>query len=569
MERESFENDEVADLLNESFITIKVDREERPDIDRVYMYATELLTGRGGWPNSVWLTPDGRPWFAGTYFPPEGRPGLPGFKALLRKLAALWRDDRDTIETQADRLSAAIGQTVSAGRGKPVGRLDRTVVDAAVQGLRTAYDRRHGGFGDAPKFAPHGSLRLIFYEYRRTGDRSLREMAVHMLDAMARGGIRDHLAGGFHRYSTDGEWLVPHFEKMLYDNAQLARAYVDSYLTTGDETYRDVAKEVCDWVLREMTDSEGGFHAAVDAESEGEEGKFYLWTYEEVLNVLGREEGKLFCRVYGVSQGGNFRDVATGRLLGTSVLHLLKSLEGAAEEAGIQPSELAARLTLGRKQLLDRRNTRVRPRLDDKALAGWNGLMIGSLAYAGRHLNEPGYTEAAARAADFVLSQMQADGRLVHIYRQGVSGLKAYLEDYAFVADGLLELHEATGEHRYVDEAQALIQVVMQEYSDPAGGFFMTSRDHGKLLIRPTALFDGATPSGNGVAAQVLLRLARLTGRSTYLEVAAASLEGSVGLMLETPRASESLILATAMYVDQQTAKSGGHTGGQGVSDAL
>ena len=375
MERESFEREDVAEILNASFVPIKVDREERPDLDEIYMTATQLFSGRGGWPNSVWLTPDGRPWYAGTYFPPDDRMGIPGFKSLLRQLAELWRTRRADVEKQANEFAEAMRRVSAAGPARgDVAAVD--LVKAALDELAGAFDERFGGFGGAPKFPPHTALALIAHECRRSPDARLLRMMTATLDAMARGGIHDHVGGGFHRYSTDERWFLPHFEKMLYDNAQLARAYAEGFALTGNADYRAAAMDTCDWVLREMSDPAGGFFSALDADSEGQEGKFYVWTRAEIIEALGDDEGDVFCRVYGVEKNGNFRDEAGGGATGANILYLRAPSDAALHE----------RLKNSREKLLQRRAARVRPYCDDKALSGWNGLMIGALAYAGKRL---------------------------------------------------------------------------------------------------------------------------------------------------------------------------------------
>ncbi|MGO8705399.1 MAG: DUF255 domain-containing protein [Candidatus Brocadiia bacterium] len=544
MERESFEREDVAEILNASFVPIKVDREERPDLDEIYMTATQLFSGRGGWPNSVWLTPDGRPWYAGTYFPPDDRMGIPGFKSLLRQLAELWRTRRADVEKQANEFAEAMRRVSAAGPARgDVAAVD--LVKAALDELAGAFDERFGGFGGAPKFPPHTALALIAHECRRSPDARRLRMMTATLDAMARGGIHDHVGGGFHRYSTDERWFLPHFEKMLYDNAQLARAYAEGFALTGNADYRAAAMDTCGWVLREMSDPAGGFFSALDADSEGQEGKFYVWTRAEIIEALGDDEGDVFCRVYGVEKNGNFRDEAGGGATGANILYLRAPSDAALHE----------RLKNSREKLLQRRAARVRPYCDDKALSGWNGLMIGALAYAGKRLDEPRLIAAAERAAAFVLTVMRKDGRLLRSYRQGEAGLNACLDDYAFLADGLLDLREATGDARWLDEAKSLAAVMKEHFWDRAhGGFFLTSDDHEDLLLRLKPAHDQATPSGNGVAARVLIRLAALTGEAEYLETAHETLNAFLGVMQSMPQAASGLILAAAMLLETKPA---------------
>ena len=542
MERESFSRTDVADILNKHYIAIKVDREERPDVDKVYMLATQMLTGSGGWPNSLWLTPDGKPWHAGTYFPREDSVNRRGFKTVLTQLAETWRNRRKDVDAQAESVAAHMRKYASATQAKSASKLDYELLSAATEQLSRSFDSRHGGFGGAPKFPPHDTLALLFHEYRRTKDKALLQMATATLDAMALGGIHDHLGGGFHRYSTDEKWFLPHFEKMLYDNAQLARAYVDAYLFTGNDRYKQVAAGVYECVLREMTDEDGAFHSAFDAESEGEEGKFYLWRRKEILDILGAEQGQVFCNVYGVEDEGNFRDEASGDKPGTNILHLREPI----------PIELSERLLANRGELLARRNLRIWPHLDDKVLTSWNALMIASMAYGGQHLKEPRYTASAEKAADFILEHMQSNGRLLRTFRRGGKArLDAYLDDYAFLGDALVDLYEATGEKRWLEEAQRLAQEMLKHYSDSsAGGFFFTANDHEELLLRTKDPFDSAVPAGNAVAARLLVRLSKHTTHEEYLNAAAETLQAFLGFMEQMPAATAGLLSASGVYLD-------------------
>jgi len=552
MEHESFEHDDVAKILNDNYIAIKVDREERPDVDRIYMTATQMLTGRGGWPNSLWLTADGKPWYAGTYFPREDRQGMIGLKTILTRLADVWRTKRSDVDARAKQISDRMKRYASAGTSlKADGRLSHELLATAARYMRGTFDPQLGGFGRAPKFPPHGSLRLLLAEYRRTGEATLLKMATTTLDWMARGGIHDQVAGGFHRYSTDAYWFLPHFEKMLYDNAQLSRAYVEGYLATKDERYRHIAMRTYDWVLREMADPAGGFHSALDADSEGEEGKFYVWHRKEVLEVLGKAEGQWFCRVFNMVDEGNFRDQAGGEKPGTNIPHLTKPLADIAKEAKVTPAALQKRISAAHAKLLAVRVKRVWPHRDDKVLVSWNALMIGSLAYGGKHLAEPRYTAAAEKAADFILKTMRRKGRLLRTYRQGAAKLNAYLDDYAFLADALLNLHETTGKKRWLDEAVALVETMIKHHKDPAGGgFYFTSDDHEELLSRVKDPSDRAVPSGNAVAAHVLVRLGKATGEKKYLDLGGESLKAFHGLMARSPRSMERMLLAAGDYVD-------------------
>ena len=544
MERESFENDEIAEILNEHYIAIKVDREERPDIDQQYMLASQLLAGRGGWPNSVWLLPDGRPWMAGTYFPRER------FGDLLLDMVKIWKTRRNEVEQQAQRVTAAVREAglakASAAKQRP---LDQPLVDRAVLQVRQSFDAQHGGFGGAPKFPPHDKLLLLAHEYRRSGDAVLLEMLTATLDAMAAGGIHDHLGGGFHRYSTDEAWLLPHFEKMLYDNAQLLRAYTEGYVLTKDEAYREIALGIVAWIEREMTAAGGAFYSGIDAESEQEEGKFYVWPYDEVLATLGQQQGNLFAAAYGLDQQGNYVEQTTGKRAGTNVVYLPEPLAQLARGRDLDPARLKSDLDAMREKLLAVRAERIPPRTDDKILSGWNGLMIGSLAYAGQQLKEPQLTTAATNAAQFVLAKMTEDGRLLRTYRAGQAKIPAYLNDYAFLANGLLDLYEATNDRQWLDAATQLTDTMLDSFHDKEdGGFFFTSSGHEDLLMRSKNLLGGGNiPSGNAVAAEVLLRFGRISQREDYHQTAEQTLEAFSDLMWRQPLATDSLILATAI----------------------
>lgn len=529
MERESFENDSIAELMNERYVCIKVDREERPDIDAIYMKATQLMSGRGGWPNSLWLTPDGRPWFAGTYFPPEDAAGRAGFRTVLNSLADAWRDRRGEVEEQADRFAEAMREVSEVGAA---GQIDRVLLDRAFESLRTSYDPARGGFGSAPKFPPHGSFSLIFAEYDREGDPALLDMATRTLDAMIDGGVHDLLGGAFHRYSTDSNWFLPHFEKMLYDNAQLLGALADAYRITRDEGHRRAAAGIVDWLKREMLDASGGFYSALDADSEGEEGKFYLWSLDELLEALG-EDGQWFAERCGATAEGNYYEEASGHRPGTNILHLP---EGA-------PSD-TARFDAARERLLGLRAGRVRPHLDDKVLTSWNALMITGLVKASR-VFEGELLDLAAANADFLLAELRRDGKLLRSWRAGSAELPAYLDDYAFLAFALLDLHEASGEDRWREEALALAETMLEDFEDEDGGFYFTADGAEDLLLRNMDPYDHALPSGNGVAARLMLRLADLTGESHWRSRAEACIARFATHMGQAPRGTESLLLAS------------------------
>ncbi|MHC4861286.1 MAG: thioredoxin domain-containing protein, partial [Planctomycetota bacterium] len=475
MERESFENEETAALLNEHFVAIKVDREERPDVDNVYMAAVQALSGHGGWPLSVFLTPEGKPFWGGTYFPPEDRFGRPGFKSVLVQIAGAWREKREEVLEGAERLTQFVADLNVTVKGAA---LDEKTLANGVDEFASRFDSRRGGFESAPKFPRTHSLSFLLRQHARTGDAQVLAMVEKTLAEMARGGIYDHVGGGFHRYSTDPLWLVPHFEKMLYDQALVARASLEAYQVTGKPVYADLARDVFRYVLRDMTDEKGGFYSAEDADSEGVEGKFYVWTRDEILEVLGEADGELFAKVYDVKADGNFREEASGEETGTNILHLERPLEETAGELGTDAAGLAKRLAPMREKLFAVRERRIHPLKDDKILTDWNGLMIGTLAYAGRTLDEPRYTEAARKAADFLLTTMVSDGRLLHRYRGGQASILAFLDDHAFLTLGLLDLYEATFEERWLAEAKRLAgETIRLFWDESAGGFLFSGKD--------------------------------------------------------------------------------------------
>jgi uncharacterized protein YyaL (SSP411 family)/aryl-alcohol dehydrogenase-like predicted oxidoreductase len=511
MERESFENEAIARLMNEHFVCIKVDREERPDIDDVYMSATVALSGHGGWPMTVFLTPDQRPFFAGTYYPPVEKYGRPGFTELLQRIAELWRTERDTLLRQASELTSAVAAQARARRNAPVS--EDAVIEAVSQ-LKRAFDPRWGGFSPAPKFPPASALHLLLRQHARTRDPETLNMVVVTLNAMKNGGIYDHVAGGFARYSTDERWLVPHFEKMLYDNAQLARVYLEAYQVTGNPEYARVARETFDYVLREMQGPEGGFYSATDADSEGEEGKFFVWHVDELHAVLERDEAEAFAAYYDIRSGGNWE--------GKSIPNTPRSLAEVAKELGLQPGVLQERVTRARARVYEARQQRVHPLLDDKVLLSWNALMVGALAEGHRILRERRYLDAAVRAARYVTTTLvRPDGGLYRTARAGRVHLEAYLEDYAFLADALLDLYEAGGDPEWLSEALAFTERMVVDFEDKHdGGFFATSHTHEPLIVRPREMNDGAIPSANAVAARVLARLSFHLGRAELRDLA-------------------------------------------------
>ena len=514
MERESFENDEVAAVLNEHFVSIKVDREERPDIDAIYMEAVQMLTGQGGWPMSMFLLPDLRPFFGGTYFPPEDMHGRPGFRGLLLRIAGIYKERRGELEENAGKLTGELSRMNAVAPA--AGGVSRDLVSKAAGELKGRFDSSWGGFSQAPKFPPSMALMLLLREWRRSGEKDFLDMAEFTLQRMALGGMYDQLGGGFHRYSVDPYWLVPHFEKMLYDNALLSRIYLEAHQATGNAFYRSVATDTLDYVLREMTSPEGGFYSAQDADSEGVEGKFFVWRPAEVEALLGPGDAGVFCRFYGVTEGGNFE--------GDNILHIQKPPHRFAEEEGSTQEALFEILERSREKLFREREKRIKPGLDDKILTSWNGLMIGSMALAARGEAGGGqrgaaYLEAARRAADFVLTKMRGERGLLRTHRAGRSKLNAYLDDYAFMMMGLVDLYESSFETRWLDEAAALAREAIARYWDEGeGAFFFTANDHEELIVRKKTAQDGAIPSGNSVAALALLRLGKLTGEAEFTE---------------------------------------------------
>jgi uncharacterized protein YyaL (SSP411 family) len=554
MERESFENEEIARILNESFVAIKVDREERPDVDQVYLSAVQALFGQGGWPLSVFLTPEGKPFFGGTYFPPEDDPARGrGFRPLLLLVAKSWKDERKRIaegsELMVERLAAHFaGVGASAPAAAPSGSeraggspLSPALLLMGYQAFQGLYDSGHGGFGAAPKFPRTSVLDFLLALGSRPGAPEARSMALSTLDAMARGGIRDHLAGGFHRYSTDRTWTVPHFEKMLYDQALIGRTYFDAGRLTGDAKYLQVGREALDYLLARSLHPEGGFFSAEDADSEGAEGKCYVWSRDEVVSLLGEAEGKLLSDYFGVTAEGNFEESRR------SVLTLPYGPEEFARRAGLEPRELSERLAEGRARLLEARNRRIQPLRDDKVLTDWNGLTISALAIGYQATGEARYLAAAGRAADFVGKRMVAGGRLLHRFREGEAAIPGFLEDHAFLVAGLLDLYEAGLELPRLREAIRLAREMVKLFWDPkSGGFFQTGPDHPALILRKKEFYDGALPSGNAVAYLDLLRLSELTEEPEF-RAKAAALEGLwPSLLAEGPTEHPKLLLALA-----------------------
>ncbi len=535
MERESFEDEETARLMNELYVPIKVDREERPDLDAIYMEAVQALTQHGGWPMTVFLLPDGTPFYGGTYFPATPKYGMPSFRQLLAGVASAYRERRGDVQRGADQLRNVLQQTPQL-QGQ--GGLTPAIFEQAERAYAQSFDPAEGGFGRAPKFPQPMNLDALLRIWRRTGKGQSLHMVRLTLDKMAQGGMYDQLGGGFHRYSVDERWLVPHFEKMLYDNAQLANVYLHAFLATGEPFYRRVCSETLDYVLREMTSPQGGFYSTQDADSEGEEGKFFVWTPAEVTALLGEEDGALFCAYFDVTVRGNFE--------GSNILHTPRPLDAVAGERGVPESHLQEVIDRGRGVLFQVREGRVKPGRDEKILTAWNGLMLRTFAEAAVALQREDYRAAAVANAEFVLDKLRAPlgpgeaggWRLLRSYKDGQAKFNGYLEDYACYADGLLALYEATFDLRWFEAAQGLAETMIAQFKDEAGGgFFDTSTDHETLVTRPKDLYDNATPSGNAVAADVLLRLATYTGNAALREPAEGLLQALAGAIAQHPTA--------------------------------
>jgi len=507
MEHESFENEEIAALMNEHFVNIKVDREERPDLDHIYMNAVQMMTGHGGWPMTVFLTPEGVPFFGGTYFPPEDRYQMPGFRRVLISMAESYRarpdDIAETAQTMRKEL-ARVGLTQNVEGG-----MSAALLDTSHAKMSRNYDTRNGGFGGAPKFPPAMTLEFFLRTHHRTGNPEPLAMASETCRKMAEGGLYDHLGGGFHRYSTDAQWLVPHFEKMLYDNALLSRLYLHLYQITKDEFARRIVEETLDYVLREMTDASGGFYSTQDADSEGHEGKFFVWTPEEIEEALGPTDGAMFCAYYDVSASGNFE--------GANILHVTRTLEAVAAQFGVSAETLNETLARGRRFLFEKRELRTKPARDEKVITAWNGLMLVSFAEASIILNRDDYRAAAIKNAQFLLTSLTKNGLLLRTWKDGAAKLNAYLDDYACLIDGLVTLFEVTGDLAWIEEAIVLSNTMVEEFWDADdGGFFYTGKSHETLIVRFKDFLDNATPSGNSVAAEVFLRLGSLLSEEGY-----------------------------------------------------
>ncbi|MHC4623168.1 MAG: thioredoxin domain-containing protein [Planctomycetota bacterium] len=535
MERESFADERIAKIMNEHFVSIKVDREQRPDVDAVYMNAVQMMTGSGGWPLSVFLTPEGEPFYGGTYFPPTDVYGRPSFERVLLTVADAWKQRREELVESAGNISGVLaGLSEQAAQEK----LSNDVLKSAYSYFERTFDDTYGGFGGAPKFPQASNLSMLLTYWHRTGDARALAMVEKTLEAMAKGGIYDHLGGGFHRYSTDVRWLVPHFEKMLYDQALLSGVYVQAYQAIGNEAYARTAREVFDYVLRDMTAPEGGFYSAEDADSEGKEGLFYVWTPAEIEGVLGPEHAKVFAEYHGVTDRGNFED-------DKSILNIDEPLAEVAKRVKKDPAEAEGIIQQSRSKLLAHRSGRIRPHRDDKVIAGWNGLMISAMARGGAVLQEPKYVAAAGKAGEFVLSKLIRDGRLMRYWRDGKVAGPGFLDDYAFVITGLLDLYEATFDAGWLAEARKLAEQMIERFGDEeAGGFFLAGKDAEALIVRNKPSYDGAVPSGNSVAALALLKLGRLTMERRFTEQGERTLKAFSAQMTRSPTSLTAMLVA-------------------------
>lgn len=534
MAHESFEDNDIAKFINEHFVAIKVDREERPDIDQIYMTAVTAMTGQGGWPLTAFLTPEGKPFYGGTYFPPVAKWGSPGFMDLLKSIAQAWQSQREQIFSSSEELTKLLSEQSQRFQNSKIP--DQSLLESAARHMAAQFDSAHGGFGHAPKFPMGHYLSFLLRFYKRSHDKNYLNMVEATLNAISRGGIFDHLGGGFHRYSTDAHWHVPHFEKMLYDQALLTKAYLECYQLTGNPQYAAVAKETLEYVLKDLQHNQGGFYCAEDADSleEGSEhkaeGAFYVWSKREIIEILGEKNASVFIYAFGVEDQGNAQYDPHGEFTGKNILYLAHLPQEVAAHCQLSLEETQHILRDSKCKLLAIRQHRPRPHLDDKILTDWNGLMLGVFAFAGSVLEEPRYLEAAKKSADFILMNLKTGNHLLHSWREEASRIRGTLEDYAFLINGLLDLYESCFEEKYFNEARGLAKTMIELFEDKQGGFFLTTSDASELIVRPKEIYDGAMPSGNSVAAQVLIRLYLMTSEKIWME----SLERLYGLFAST-----------------------------------
>jgi uncharacterized protein YyaL (SSP411 family) len=526
MERESFESEHIAAIMNEYFVSVKVDREQRPDIDEIYMKTVMMMTGSGGWPLSVFLTPEGKPFYDGTYFPPYDIHGRPGFERVLLSVAEAWKNNRQELVDSAFKISELLQSPAGPTEKSD---LSPDILDKAFESLQSYFDTVNGGFGTAPKFPQPTNLSMLLCYWKRTNDDQALNMVEKTLDEMANGGIYDQIGGGFHRYAIDEEWLVPHFEKMLYDQAQLSKVYLQAYQITKKERYAKVAREIFDYVLRDMSDAAGGFYSAEDADSEGKEGAFYLWDTIQIASVLNEEHAQLLKSYYGVRKKGNFEQ-------GKTILNVTKSIKQLEKEFRKDRTSIEKILAESQTKLFKERTKRIRPHRDEKIITGWNGLMISSLAYGGAVLGEEKYIEAAEHSAKFILKTLRKNGRLMRYYKDGQVVEKAFLDDYALMVTGLLDIYEAMFDVKWLDEAISLSNQMIELFADmEKGGFYLSGKDGEKLIARTKPNSDGAIPSGNSVAALALLKLGRLTMDQHFTEFGGQVLDAFSQQLQQSP----------------------------------
>lgn len=558
MERESFESPAIAEVLNRYFIPIKVDREERPDVDRIYMTFVQATTGSGGWPMSVWLTPDLKPFFGGTYFPPDNKWGRPGFRSILQQLADVWEKDQGRITESGDDVIKQLQTYVDSSR-EPRGKVDQAVLDSAYYQFRRSYDSKLGGFGGAPKFPRAVAYNFLFRYAHSTRTEEAAEMVLFTLREMAKGGMNDQLGGGFHRYSVDARWFVPHFEKMLYDQAQLAVSYLEGYQISGDEELAQIARDILDYVLRDMTHPGGGFYSAEDADSvvdpakpnEKGEGAFYVWPASELRDVLGEQAAAFVAYRFGVEPGGNVEEDPHGEFTGNNILYQRRTIAETAGKFGMDETEMSRLLRDAQRTLLAARAKRIRPHLDDKVLTAWNGLMISAFAIGARVLDEERYAQAARRAKDFILQNLYKDGVLLRRYREGDAGIPGFLDDYAFFVQGLLDLYETSFEEDLLRSASQLTKVMQAAFEDQQdGGFFSTTEGDPHLVMRIKEDYDGAEPSGNSVAVTNLLRLAHMTGDDGFLASAERALGAFASKASSQPTGMPQMLAAALRWME-------------------
>ncbi|MGZ8478738.1 MAG: thioredoxin domain-containing protein [Candidatus Binatia bacterium] len=542
MERESFENEEIARLMNQLFVNIKVDREERPDLDEIYMSAVQMLTGRGGWPMTMFLTPDRKPFYGGTYFPPEDRGGMPGFAQVLMGVNQAYRERPADVEKSVTEILGALRRMAESAETDKT--FSKTIIAEGAAKVAQAYDADNGGLGQAPKFPNAGVYELFLRHYHHSNSSRYLEMVTHTLSKMARGGIYDHLGGGFHRYSVDAKWLVPHFEKMLYDNGQLVRIYAHAFKATREPLFKAVVDETLTYLLREMFQPEGGFYSTQDADSEGVEGKFFVWSEAEVMQILGAADGAIFCRVYDVTESGNFEE--------KNIIHPILTLEQASKYFRMELGEIERVIADARQKLFIEREKRIKPFRDEKIITAWNGLMLSGLAEAIKISPQPAYMDAAQRTIEFIFTKLFRDGFLLHTYKNGQAKLLGYLDDYAFTAVGLLDIYEALFDRSALARAIELTEIMLREFWDKQdGGFFSTGNSHEKLISRAKPIFDASIPSGNAVATQLLLRVFHITGEERYFHHAEKVLRSYYDAMENQPFGFAQLLCALDLYLEK------------------